>query len=98
MSAASESDAACAPIELSTVPTTPAWRSATSAGRPPAAGALGVGKLCEERSCQLDIRQQSLRSDGVGVGGIEIMGVVLHRDGEMLLDRGGAGQRRGVQP
>ena len=62
------------------------------------AGALGVGQLGEARRGELDIRQQALRRDGVAVGGIEIAGVVLHRDREMLLDRGGAGQRRGVEP
>jgi hypothetical protein len=34
----------------------------------------------------------------MAVGGIEIAGVVLHGDGEMLLDRRGARQRRGIEP
>src|ERR1700686_1821465 len=52
-------------------------------------GALGVGEFCEARGRQLNIRQQSLGCDGVGVGNIEIAGIVLYSDGEMLLDRGG---------
>src|ERR1700722_11048519 len=40
LSAASDSDAACAAIEVSTLPTTAVCRSARSEVRPPAAGAM----------------------------------------------------------
>ena len=32
------------------------------------------------------------------MGAVEVAGIGLHRDREMLLDRGGAGERGGIQP
>ena len=45
---------------------------------------------------EIDALLTELRGDPVG--GIEVAGIVLHGDGEMLLDGGGARQRRGVEP
>ncbi len=62
------------------------------------AAALGFRELGEARRRHLDVGQQALRRERIVVRAVEIGGVVLHRDREVLLDRGGAGERRGIEP
>ena len=63
------------------------------------AGVLLVrGKPGEALAGALDVGEQRQRAERVAVRLVEIGGVVFERDGEMLLDRGGAGESRRVEP
>ena len=84
----------CADIWLSSCTTLPEPEVPVSApelpARPRRAGEALAGAL--------DVGQQRQRAERIAMRLVEIGGVVLERDGEMLLDRRRTGERRRIQP
>src|SRR5947209_5274037 len=61
-------------------------------------GLLSVGQLRKPRGCHLNIRQKALRRERIAMRLIEVAVVGLQLICEMLIERGRAGKRGGVEP
>ena len=57
-----------------------------------------LGQAGEPLRGQLDVRQQALRGERIGMGLVELLLIGLGGVGQMQFERGRAGERRGIQP